>query len=168
MGNNISDKETRDLNEHLRFETLIGELSSELINIPLESIDAAIESSLKKLVDFFDVDRCHLGKLSSDESNIIIPFFYSRPNLNIPQITEVGEHYLSFVYESIKNDKLIAFSKSSELPSDAKKDREVIDKMGLKSLLILPVKIDNVVKYGFSLSTVTKNLSWEKQTSIFL
>ena len=164
MGKNISDKEIRDLNENLRFEALIGELSSELINIPLESIDAAIEFSLKKLVDFFEVDRCHLGKLSNDESKIIIPFFYSRPKLNIPQITEVGEHYLSFVYESIKNDKLIAFSKSSELPVDAKKDREVIDEMGLKSLLILPVKIDNDVQYGFSLSTVTKHYSWEKHT----
>ena len=47
MWNNISDKGTRDLSENLRFENLIGELSSELINIPLESIDATIESSLK-------------------------------------------------------------------------------------------------------------------------
>jgi PAS domain S-box-containing protein len=36
--------------------------------------------------------------------------------------------------------------------------------MGIKSLLVLPIKIDNVVQFGFSLSTVTKHLKWEKQT----
>jgi len=164
LKNKMSDKESKVLNKNLQFESLLGEISSEFINVPLESIDAAIESSMKKLVDFFKVDRCHLGKLSSDQSIISIPFFYSRPNLNIPQITEVGEQYLSFVYESIKQDKLISFSKSSELPSNAKKDREVIDKMGIKSLLILPIKIDSVVQYGFSFFTVTKNYNWEKQT----
>jgi PAS domain S-box-containing protein len=71
---------------------------------------------------------------------------------------------LSFVYERIKQDKLIAFSKSSEFPDHAKQDRAVIDNMGIKSLLVLPIKIDNVVQFGFSLSTVTKHLKWEKQT----
>ncbi len=152
--------QTEKMPKNSTFESLLGELSSELVNLKLESIDAAIESSLKKLVDFFEVDRCHLGKLSSDQPKINIPFFYSRPDLNIPQITEIGEQYLSFVYESIKQDELIAFSKSSELPSNAKKDRTVINKMGIKSLLILPIKIGNVVEYGFSLSTVTKYFKW--------
>ena len=156
--------QTEKMPKNSTFESLLGELSSELVNLKLESIDAAIESSLKKLVDFFEVDRCHLGKLSSDQPKINIPFFYSRPDLNIPQITEIGEQYLSFVYKSIKQDELIAFSNSSELPSNAKKDRAVIDKLGIKSLLILPLKIDNIVQYGFSLSTVTKKINWEKQT----
>lgn len=119
------------------FESLLGEMSSELVNLTFESIDEAIESSLKKLVDFFEVDRCHLGKLSSDQPKINIPFFYSRPDLNIPQITEIGEDYLSFVYKSIKQDKLIAFSKSSELPSKAKKDREVIILANIQHLIAL-------------------------------
>ncbi len=41
----------------------------------LSTIDAAIESSMKLLVEFFDVDRCHLGKISDDQSKIIVSYF---------------------------------------------------------------------------------------------
>ena len=139
-------------------------MSSELVNLPLEAIDAVIESRFKKLVEFFDADRCHLGEFSADQSKIEVSYFYSRPGIDIPQITDVGEHYLSFVFENIKKDKLIAIGNTRELPDQAKQDRAVLDKMGIKSLLILPIKIDDVVQYGFSLSTVTKHINWEKTT----
>ena len=151
-------------NKDLDFESFLGEMSSELVNLPLEAIDAVIESSVKKLVELFDADRCHLGEFSADQSKIEVSYFYSQPGIDIPQITELGEHYLSFVYENIKKDKLIAIGNTRELPDQAKQDRAVLDKMGIKSLLILPIKIDDVVQYGFSLSTVTKHINWEKTT----
>jgi len=152
------------MKENLSFESFLGELSTELVNLPLETIDAAIKSSIKSLVEFFDADRCHLGVISNDQSKIEVSYFYSRPGINIPQTADVGKHYLSFVYESIKQDKLIVFSNSSELPGQAKQDRAVIDRMGIKSLVILPIKIEDVVQYGFSLSTVEKHRQWSEQT----
>ena len=152
------------MKDNNNFESLLGELSSNLVNLPLESIDKEIESSLKTLVEFFDVDRCHMGEFSVDQSSIKFSYFYLRPGINIPQTTGVGDHYLPFVYESIKKDELIAISSPSELPSQARQDREMIDKMGIKSLLILPIKIDNVVQFGFSLATTTKHIKWEEQT----
>jgi len=153
------------LDKNLSFESFLGELSSELVNLPFESIDKAIESSLKMLVEFFDADRCHLGEFSADQSKIEVSYFYSRPGIDIPQITDVGEHYLSFVYESIKKDKLIVIGSTHELPDQARQDRAVLDEMGIKSLLILPIKVDDAVQFGFGLSTVTNHIQWEK-TSI--
>jgi PAS domain S-box-containing protein len=158
----LKGQQNKILDKNSSFEAFLGKLSSNLVNLPLESIDKAIESSMKSLVEFFQVDRCHLGEFSADQSKIEVSYFYSRPGIDIPQITDVGEHYLSFVYESIRKDKIIAFSKSSELHDQAKQDLEVLDNMGIKSLLILPIKIDNVVRFGFSLSTVTKHIHWEE------
>jgi len=160
----MKDLHIKDLDDKIRFESLLGELSSKLVNLPLESIDVSIESSLNLLAEFFDADRCHLGEFSSDQSKIEVSYFYLRPGIIIPQTTDVGEDYLPFVYESIKKDKLIAISNPSELPDQARQDREVIDKLGIKSLLILPVKIDRVVQFGFSLATTTKHIKWEEQT----
>jgi PAS domain S-box-containing protein len=149
--------------EHQNFEELLADLSAKLVNLPLESIDVAIESSMKKLVEFFEADRCHLGMFSADHSKIMVSHFYSRPGIDIPQITDVGKDYLSFVYESIKKDKLIAFAKTSELPDSAQQDRETIEKMGIKSVLVVPLKTDDVVQFGLSLSSVQKHLQWNKQ-----
>jgi PAS domain S-box-containing protein len=161
MATILKDKMT---DQHSSFESLLGELSAELVNLPLESIDAAIESCMKTLVEFFEVDRCHFGEFSGDQSKIVVPYFYSRPDINIPQITEIGKDYLSFVYVSVKQDKLISFSKPSELPDSAQKDRAMIEKIGIKSLLVVPLKIDNVVQFGLSLSTVEKHRHWKKQS----
>ena len=54
------------MDENLSFESFLGDFSKNLVNLPLESIDAAIESSMKSLVEFFDADRCHLGEFSDD------------------------------------------------------------------------------------------------------
>ena len=78
------------MDKSLTFESLLGELSANLVTLSLESIDPAIESSMKKLVDFFNVDRCHLGTLSEDQSEIVVSYFYTRPGLNIPQTSDVG------------------------------------------------------------------------------
>ena len=94
----MTDMHTKPLDENLSFESLLGELSAKLVNLPLESIDAAIESSIKKLTEFFHADRCHLGEFSADQSKLLVSYFYSRPGINIPQIADIGEHYLSFIY----------------------------------------------------------------------
>ena len=132
-------KQLNVLDENQTFESLLGDLSAELVNLSLETIDEAIESSLKALAEFFDADRCHLGELLPDQSKIIVPYFYIRPGLNIPQTTSVGDGYLPFVYEQIRENKLLAFAQSSELPKKASPDRKVIDNMGIKSLLIIPL-----------------------------
>jgi PAS domain S-box-containing protein len=160
----MTDVNTKSLDDNLSFESLLGELSAKMVNLPLESIDAAIESSIKSLVDFFDADRCHFGEFSNDQSKIVVSYFYSRHGIDIPQLTDIGKDYLPFVYQRIKSDKLIAFAKTSELHEDAEQDRAVLEKMGIKSLLVLPLKIDNVVQFDLSLSTVKKHREWKKHT----
>ena len=96
------------LDEHLKFESLLGDLSANLVNLPLECIDAAIESSMKNIVEFFEADRCHLGTFSGDHSRIIVSHFFTRPGIDIPQITDVGDNFFSFIYKSINKGKTIA------------------------------------------------------------
>ena len=160
---NDSSKTKKALGK-LTFESFLGELSAGLVNLTFESIDATIESSLKKLVEFFDADRCHLGELLSDQAKVIVPYFYIRPGLNLPQTAAVGEDYLPFIYAQIRKNELLAFSKTSELPQNARQDRTVIDNMGIKSLLVIPLKIDRKVRFALSLSTVINHHQWSEET----
>jgi PAS domain-containing protein len=160
----MKKKVTASLEKSSDFESFLGELSAELVNLPLESIDGAIESSMKKLVDFFDADRCHIGEIIKEQSKIVVSYFYSRPSINEPQITEVGEHYLSFIYRSIKEEKILSFNETSEIPEHSKKDRDVIEGLGIQSLLVVPLKINDDVRFGLSLSTVGRKHQWDPQS----
>ncbi|MGE5842113.1 MAG: PAS domain-containing protein, partial [Deltaproteobacteria bacterium] len=46
------------LQERLRFEQLLSEVSARFVNIPLERVDWEMEKSLRQILDFFKVDRC--------------------------------------------------------------------------------------------------------------
>jgi hypothetical protein len=72
---NMMRKQLNDLDKNLSFGSLLGEISAKLVNLPLESIDAAIESSLKSIVEFFEADRCQLGELWDDQSKNIVSYF---------------------------------------------------------------------------------------------
>ncbi len=148
----------------MTFESLLGEMSANLVSISLESIDDAIDASIKKLVDYFNVDRCHLGSLSEDQSEIVVSYFYARPDLNIPQTSGISKDYLPFVYTQIRENKLVTFTKSAELPKQASQDRKVIDNIGIKSLLIVPLEINAKVQNALSLSTVSNYYQWNEET----
>jgi PAS domain S-box-containing protein len=152
------------LDNKISFESLLGEISSNLLSIPIESVDAAIESSMKMLVEFFDADRCHLGEFSSDQSKIEVSYFYTRSGINIPPINVIGEDYLPFVFGSIKQDEIVDFTSPSELPDYAELDCAEFERLGIKSLLVLPLQIGKEVQFGLSLSTITKHIKWEEET----
>src|SRR3972149_10744033 len=50
------------LEERLRFETLLSELSANLIHVPASEIDAALERGLQQVVVFLGVDRGYLDE----------------------------------------------------------------------------------------------------------
>ena len=103
--NNSSENSASELEEHFQFENLLGELSAKLVNLPLESIDNAIDESIKILADFFDADRCHIGMLIPHEDKIETVYYYANDNVVIPKTTSIGVSSFSYVHSSIKNEK---------------------------------------------------------------
>ena len=52
------------LHQHLRFEHLLAEISAMFIRLAYGQVDAVIETALKKVLDFFQMDRCGLARVS--------------------------------------------------------------------------------------------------------
>lgn len=119
---------------------------------------------MKEIVEFFDVDRCHMGKLDEEKSKISVSHFYSRPGLKIPQVTDVDEQFLSFILNSIRDGKTIAIEDLRDLPKSAEKDRQYFIKNNISSFLLIPLKLDDNTRVGLALSTVGHQHSWPDHT----
>ena len=52
----------QQLEDRLRFEGLISELSAGFVNIPSKEIEDEIKKWLQRIADFFDADRCTLAQ----------------------------------------------------------------------------------------------------------
>lgn len=61
-----------DLNKHLRFETLLAEISTLFINLPAEEIDSEIEAAQSRICEFLDLDRSTLSQVLEKEPGTLL------------------------------------------------------------------------------------------------
>ncbi len=77
----------------LRFERLRAELSAAFVNLPADQVDAQIEETQRRLVEFLGVDRCSFGEFSDEKKELRVTHSYVVPGLPpFPRII-VDEQY---------------------------------------------------------------------------
>jgi formate hydrogenlyase transcriptional activator len=60
-----------ELEERLRFETLLAEISSRFINLPADQIDGEIESAQRRICELLDIDRSSLWQVTEREPGVL-------------------------------------------------------------------------------------------------
>ena len=69
--NTLQLAQTRQqLEDRLRFEGLISDLSAGFVNISSEEVEGEINKWLQRITEFFDADRCTLGLFSEDGTQL--------------------------------------------------------------------------------------------------
>jgi diguanylate cyclase (GGDEF)-like protein len=63
------EERTVELDRLLRFQTLISNISTRFINIPLDGVDQAMDEALEQIGGFMEVDRCYL--VGVDEIQVV-------------------------------------------------------------------------------------------------
>src|SRR5271163_250055 len=67
------------LEERLRFERLLTDLSATFVNVAADLVDAQIEQALERLVEFFGVERSSVGQISGDSKAILVTHSFVVP-----------------------------------------------------------------------------------------
>jgi transcriptional regulator with GAF, ATPase, and Fis domain len=154
-------KHLENLQKQLEFEQLISGLSAEFVNLPAGQVNQQIEQSLKQLVDFLGVDRSTFFRLSQDKNELIPICAYS-----IKDVERVGgiplTSWFPWASARILRGEAVVFSSADELPPEADRDRMNLDKIDLKSNIIVPLFMGGKVEYALSVSNVTHPREWKK------
>jgi signal transduction histidine kinase len=132
--------------DYLRFETLLAELSATFVNLPATEVDAQIESALKRLVEFLDVDRAGLAEVPDARKTLVITHSYHAPGVPpLPKL--ILNEQLPWYAGTISAGEVFQVSRlPDELPPEATHEREYCLRVGLKSHLMIPLKVmDSVV-----------------------
>jgi len=79
-GSDLPLRTTADaLEERLRFETMLSDLSARFINLPADQVDSEIEAGLRRLVESVGLDRSTLFQLSPDEKTLVVTHGWAAP-----------------------------------------------------------------------------------------
>ena len=148
------------LEERLRFETLLSQLSAGLIHVPASGLDKALEHGLGQVVAFLGADRGALNEHRSGEPEALIS--WAAPGITaLPWIMEAGQ--FPWTASRLRANSIVRFARTGELPEAAATDRASYERMGTRSHVSLPLSAGGDVLGALSLDAVHDERVWSDE-----
>ena len=128
------------LEERLRFEMMLADLSGRFINVPTDQLDAVIEDAQRRVCEHLGIDVCTLWQLSADQPGTLFLTHYHAPP-DFPALPETmdARESVPWVLEKVLEGEDTILSRVTDAPAEAARDLKVWRHFGIKSFLTLPL-----------------------------
>lgn len=115
-----------ELEERLRFETLIADLSSRFVSVPSADLDREIEDAQGQVCECLGMDLSALWQQSAESAYSFTLTHLYRPLGGLPTPARMdGSEYFPWCEQQLLAGEVVAVSSMEELPAEASRDREV-------------------------------------------
>ncbi len=151
------------LEERLRFESLLSDVSARVVQASAEQLDEEIETALQSVLVFFQVDRCALIQASRDRT-AWRPTHVAYADAQVPRVPVGTDFHRSshpWAYEKLfEKGQTLAFSSMDELPPEAHVDRKAWIERGTQSTLLIPIFTGKSVEYVITVNAMKSKRDW--------
>lgn len=152
-----SRRTQRLLEDRLRFEALLSELSAKLIHIEASGLDAALEAALRQMVTFLGTDRGNLDEYRDGAPGLRVS--WAEPGVEtLPSILAVD--HLVWTAATLRRGADVRFSRTDELPAEAAMDRTGYERLGTRSHLSIPLQAGGPMLGVLSFDSVRSERTW--------
>ena len=151
-----------ELEERLRFETMIADLSSKFINLPAGDVDREIMDAERRICELLRLDHSALWQWSDQAPGFftLTHFYGAVEGSQLPEGVNSKEHF-PWVEQQVRAGRIVALASLEELPAEAARDREVARQMGIKSNLTIPLSVGGQAPVGaLGLNTTRVERDW--------
>jgi formate hydrogenlyase transcriptional activator len=151
-----------ELEERLKFERLLSNLSARFVNLAPDQIDPEIQNALRQILEFFQVDRCGLVRVPVEGTLFQITHVaYASDIPSVPENTDLPVTMFPWVNEKLtRRHEFVSFRSRDELPLEAAIDRQTYEQLEVRSALNIPVLIDAEAVYTININSVRKECAW--------
>jgi two-component system, NarL family, sensor kinase len=148
------------VHERLRFETLLAALSATFVNLPANQVDSQIESALRRLVEFLELDRGSLAESLVDKRQLVITHSYHVSGVP-PNPRIILDDQLPWYTRTIYQGQVLCLpALPADLPPEATLEREYCLRIGLKSHIMIPLKVMNSVVGAIGFASFRGTHEW--------
>lgn len=153
-------KTTTELEERLRFEELLTELSSRFVNLPADEVDTEIERQLGRLAEHMLLDRIVLFQLKpSDSEDLVITHTHGVNDVPMDQLPSAAKE-VPWGNRQVLAGRSIIVSSLEDLPAEAAQDKKTLGARGVKSMCALPLEAGGAVVGLILFSTIHEEREW--------
>ncbi len=150
------------LEERLRFERILSDLSARLVYVPSGRLDEEIENALKMILEYFQVERCGLIRIFPDRKSWQLTHVAIAEAVPpAPLGKEFPFSIFPFAYDKlIRKREVHSFSRLDDLPPEADVDRQTSIEWGIRSCLYIPIVIEEQVAHIIAIDSVMNERVW--------
>lgn len=150
----------REQEERFRFERVLTEISGDLVEASVETLDQAISGALEKVRGTMDFQSCLLFEHPRESEAIRILYHTDLAQREVGA-TAVPELRFPWLCRQIQARKAIPLANACrDLPGDAAEEREYVRVKNIKSALVIPLHSTDGTIHGVSFCTANRYQEW--------
>jgi signal transduction histidine kinase len=146
--------------EHLRFEALLAELSATFVNLLASNVDSQIETALRRLVEHLGVDRGGLAELLAEKKQLVITHSYHLTGVPAQARIIIDEQLPWYARTIYQGEVLRLFELPDDLPREATAEREYCLRIGLKSHVMIPLQVKGSIVGAMGFASFHGRRDW--------
>jgi PAS domain S-box-containing protein len=140
---------TSELEDRLRFETLIADLSLRFVNVSADRVDQQIEDAQRAICECLRLDHSSLWQASTEHpGQLVLTHLYRDPELPPPPQRMTGTEFFPWAQAQLMAGEIISVPNTSEAPPEAARDMETWQHFGVRSTVGLPLSMGGGVVFG--------------------
>ncbi len=151
-----------ELEERLRFEELISDLSARFVGVEAADLDREIEEAQKKLCEALGLDRSTIGLFSGPEESPMFTHSWAAAGFEPNPLVAVDKLF-PWIAAQVKLGHVVRFTSIEELPEEASADKETLMRGGPKSSLTIPLQVGKRVFGGLSFGMLRVERVWHEE-----
>jgi len=158
------------LQERIKLEKVIAELSSYFINISLDNFDVGVNYALSEVGAFFSVDRCYLFQISGDEERISNTHEWCAEGIEseIKKLQNLPAKSLQWLIRHLKRQEVFHLPCVQEFPLKSGVEKRFFKNKKLKSILCIPIAYSGRLIGFLGLDSVRRERIWDEDTILML
>jgi PAS domain S-box-containing protein len=147
-----------------RFNQILSELSIQLLFSEVSQFEAVIESMLREIGNYFEVDRAYLFEFSDNGEHINNTYEWCRPGIGSvkQELQKVPVSFSQWWISKLLRNEPVYISNTESMPERLSAERQMLVSQQVKSLLNLPLKVNGNVVGFFGCDAVLTRKLWSE------
>ncbi|MBF2036851.1 MAG: PAS domain S-box protein [Leptolyngbyaceae cyanobacterium T60_A2020_046] len=164
-------RDTRDrkrieakLYHRLQFEHLLGQLSTQFVDLPSEALTTGIHHALRDITEAAGAERSYVFLLDADQNAVTLYSQWHLPTLEPlpPELCHLPQQSFSWLISELNQRHTILLTTPDDLPAEALNERAALDHLRIQSAVLVPMFHSQVLQGFLGFATHTHTQLWSQ------
>lgn len=157
-------RQKEKLEFQLKFQKTLAQISANLLEINETNLDRKINMSLEEIAKFFDIDRSYIFQFSDDNKVMSNTHEWCSTDVNPEKdrLQNLPSDIFSWWMEKLTKKRKIIIEDVEKMSKEAAAEQKILEEQGVKSLVVMPMFIDNELFGFFGFDSVKSRREYSK------